>query len=93
MNLLPYFQWCYDTALGETIRESTWLFPAIESTHLLALALLGGAILIMSLSILGWGLKTPVADIYRSAHRYLNTAIVVLLIYNWVMHQVRDHHA
>src|ERR1700735_2657787 len=68
------------SALGQTIRESTWLFPAIESTHLLALALLGGSILIMSLSILGWGLKTPVADFYKSAHRYLNAAVIVLLI-------------
>jgi hypothetical protein len=68
------------SALGQTIRESTWLFPAIESTHLLALALLGGSILIMSLSILGWGLKTPVAEIYKSAHRYVNAAVVVLVI-------------
>ena len=68
------------SALGQTIRESTWLFPAIESTHLLALAMLGGSILIMSFSILGWGLKTPVADLYRSAHRYLNAAVIVLLI-------------
>jgi hypothetical protein len=68
------------SALGQTIRESTWLFPAIESTHLLALALLGGSILIMSLSILGWGLKTPVAELYKSAHRYSNAAVIVLLI-------------
>lgn len=68
------------SALGQTIRESTWLFPAIESTHLLALALLGGSILIMALSILGWGLKTPVAELYKSAHRYLNAAVIVLLI-------------
>jgi hypothetical protein len=68
------------SALGQTIRESTWLFPAIESTHLLALALLGGSILIMALSILGWGLRTPVAELYKSAHRYLNAAVVVLLI-------------
>jgi hypothetical protein len=68
------------STLGQTIRESTWLFPAIESTHLLALALLGGSILIMSVSILGWGLKTPVAEIYKSAHRYLNAAVILLVI-------------
>jgi hypothetical protein len=68
------------SALGQTIRESTWLFPAIESTHLLALALLGGSILITSLAILGWGLKTPLADLYKSAHRYLNAAVIALLI-------------
>lgn len=68
------------SALGQTIRESTWLFPAIESTHLLALALLGGSILILSLAVLGWGLKTPVAELYKSAHRFLNAAVIALLI-------------
>jgi hypothetical protein len=80
MSLYHTAQTIEASALGQTIRESTWLFPAIESTHLLALALLGGSILIMSLSILGWGLKTPVAEIYKSAHRYLNTAVIVLVI-------------
>src|SRR5260370_38156143 len=79
MSLYHTAQTIEASALGQTIRESTWLFPAIESTHLLALALLGGSILIMSLSILGWGLKTPVAEIYKSAHRYLNGAVIVLL--------------
>jgi len=67
------------SGLGQIIRESTWLFPSIEATHLLALALLGGSILIMSLSILGWGLKAPLADLYTSAHRYLNAAVFALL--------------
>jgi len=67
------------SALGQTIRESTWLFPAIESAHLLALALLGGAVLIISLSVLGVDLKTPPAEIYKSAHRYMNAAVIVLL--------------
>jgi hypothetical protein len=68
------------SALGQTIRESTWLFPAIESTHLLALALLGGSVLILSLSVLGVGLKTSPAELYKSAHRYMNGAVIMLLI-------------
>jgi hypothetical protein len=68
------------SALGQTIRESTWLFPAIEATHLLSLALLGGSVLIVALSVLGWGLKTPAAELYTSAHRYLNGAVVLLMI-------------
>jgi hypothetical protein len=68
------------SALGQTIRESTWLFPAIESAHLLALALLGGSVLIISLSVLGVGLKTSPAELYKSAHRYMNGAVIVLLI-------------
>jgi hypothetical protein len=80
MTLYHTAQTIEASALGQTIRESTWLFPAIESTHLLALALLGGSILIMSLSILGWGLSTPVAELYRSAHRYLNGAVILLVL-------------
>ncbi len=80
MSLYQTAQNIEASALGQAIRESTWLFPAIESAHLLALALLGGAILVMSLSVLGWGLQTPVAEIYKSAHRYLNGAVIALLV-------------
>ncbi|HEX3915207.1 MAG TPA: DUF6644 family protein [Steroidobacteraceae bacterium] len=80
MNLYHVAQNIEASPLGQTIRESTWLFPAIESAHLLALALLGGSILIMSVSILGWGLKSPVAEIYQSAHRYLNGAVAMLVL-------------
>ena len=68
------------SALGQAIRESTWLFPAIEATHLLALALLGGSVLVIALAVLGVGLKTPVAELHRSARKYLNTAVIVLLL-------------
>jgi hypothetical protein len=68
------------SALGQTIRESTWLFPAIEATHLLALALLGGSVLIISLAVLGVGLKSAPAEIYMSARRYMNGAVIALLV-------------
>jgi hypothetical protein len=68
------------SALGQTIRESTWLFPAIEATHLLSLALLGGSVLIISLAVLGVGLKVSPAEIYKSARRYMNGAVIALLI-------------
>ncbi|MDP9008046.1 MAG: hypothetical protein M3N91_04955 [Pseudomonadota bacterium] len=79
MSLYHTAQSIEASTLGQTIRESTWLFPAIESAHLLALALLGGSVLIISLAVLGMGLKTPPAEIYKSAHRYMNAAVVVLL--------------
>ena len=66
--------------MGQAIRESTWLFPAIEATHLLALAMLGGSVLIIALAVLGIGLKTPPAELHKSARRYMNAAVVILLI-------------
>jgi hypothetical protein len=68
------------SAFAQFIRESTWLFPAIEATHLLALALLGGSLLIVVLAVLGVGLRRPPAELLRSARSYVTGAIIVLLI-------------
>jgi hypothetical protein len=80
MSLYHTAQAIEASALGQTIRESTWLFPAIEATHLLALALLGGSVLIVGLSILGLGLKSLPAEIYKSSRPYMNAAVIALLI-------------
>ena len=43
--LYPLFEWFELTMVGEIIRSLTWLFPFIEAFHLLAFAVLGGAVL------------------------------------------------
>src|SRR5438876_907826 len=37
-------QWIYDTSSSTGIRESLWVFPLIEGTHLLGIALSAGAL-------------------------------------------------
>jgi hypothetical protein len=77
--MLPYFQWCYDTALGETIRDSTWLFPAFEAVHLLGLGLTVGAILLVDLRLLGVGLsKQPAAELAANAQPWLLGSLTVM---------------
>ena len=44
---LPFFQWAEATTIGEMIRTSAWAFAVIESFHLLALSVIGGAVLIV----------------------------------------------
>src|SRR5439155_7411326 len=53
MTLLPLFIWLENSGIGRSIRDSTWLFPWIESVHLVALSVLGGAVLIVDLRLLG----------------------------------------
>lgn len=80
MDLYPLFEQLEATAVGTAVRESLWLFPVIEAVHLLALALLGGAILLLDFSILGVGLRTPsVAVIERGARPWLYLAVGVLI--------------
>lgn len=81
MELLPLFEWFETTGPGLMVRESVWLFPVIEAAHLLGLCLLGGALLVVDLRLLGAGLTaTPVATLARHARPWLVAAVMLLLV-------------
>jgi uncharacterized protein DUF6644 len=81
MNLLPFFQWCEASWIGNGIRESLWLFPVIEAVHLLGLCLLGGAVLLVDMRLLGIGLRRhPIPQIAREAAPFLAIAATLMLL-------------
>ena len=51
--VLRFCQWLYDSGIGTQIRESIWVFPIIETTHVLGMALLVGTIAMLDLRLLG----------------------------------------
>ena len=80
MDLLPTFEWFYATPIGETIRNSVWMFPVIEAFHLLGLGMIGGAILLVDLRLFGVGLiRTPVAQLSAAAQPWLLGSIAVMV--------------
>jgi hypothetical protein len=80
MSLLPFFQWCYQSAIGETIRESIWLFPVIEAFHLIGLGLTVGAVLMVDLRLLGVGLrKQPVAELAAAVEPWLLGSLTLMI--------------
>jgi uncharacterized membrane protein len=79
--LLPFFQWCESTALGTAIRMSPWAFAVIESVHLLGLAVIGGAVLLVDLRMLGFGLRDQrIAELARAVFPWLVGSLVVMLL-------------
>jgi hypothetical protein len=52
--MLPWCRCLEQTSLGSAVRESLWLFPAIETLHLLGMAALLGTIAVFDLRLLGW---------------------------------------
>ncbi len=81
MSILPLFEWYGETGLGLTIRDSIWLFPVIECFHLLALSMLGGAILVVDMRLLGLGLRRQsVAQLARHTHPLLVASVIVMLV-------------
>jgi len=81
MLLLSFFQWCEQSGIGEAIRRSAWLFPLIEAIHLLGLGLIGGAVLVVDLRLLGLGLRRQsVAQLAREAQPWLIGSLVLMII-------------
>jgi hypothetical protein len=78
--LLPFFQWAQDTAVGAAIRESLWMFPIIEAFHLLALALIGGAVLLVDIRLAGVALRQqPSSELAKDAEPWLIGSLAVML--------------
>lgn len=50
-----FCQWLDGTSLADVMRESTWLFPAIESFHIWGSVLLVATTSVLCLRLLGWG--------------------------------------
>jgi hypothetical protein len=72
VNWLALFEWCEGTAISTAVRESVWLFPVIEAGHLIAFAVIGGAVLLVDLRLLGFGLRRhSTADVEREARPWL----------------------
>jgi hypothetical protein len=57
MSLLPLFQWAAHAPALAAMRDSKWGFAIVEMVHLLALAVLGGTVLVVDLGILGIGFR------------------------------------
>ncbi len=77
---LPFFEWCETTTIGNAVRMSLWAFPVIEAVHLLGLCVLGGAVLLVDLRMLGLGLKEQrIAEVARDSRRYLVVGVLVMM--------------
>ena len=79
--VLELFKTIENSGLGKAIRDSKCLFPVIEAFHLLGLAVIGGAVLIVDLRLLGFVLREqPVSQIARDAQPWLIGSLIVMLV-------------
>jgi len=56
-DMLAICKWLEQTLVGSSVRESLWLFPAIESVHLLGMAALVGTVTVFDLRLLRWVMR------------------------------------
>jgi len=80
MSLLELCQWIQFSPPLVAMRSSPWVFPVIASIHLMGLALIGGAVLVGDLRLLGFGLsRQPAALVVRDAERWLIIGLWIML--------------
>ena len=81
MNLLPFIEWTASSSLSHAISTSTWAFAVIESIHLLALSVIGGAVLIVDLKLLGYGIRTQtLEEVARDAQKWFIGSWIVMIV-------------
>jgi hypothetical protein len=57
MDLLKYCEWLETTPYALAVRQSDWLFPVIETIHIMALAFSVGTIVFVDLRLVGLSMK------------------------------------
>jgi len=80
MSFLEFCKWIQFSPLLVAMRGSPWLFPVVASIHLMGLAVIGGAVLVGDLRLLGFGLsRQPATLVVRDAERWLIAGLVVMV--------------
>jgi hypothetical protein len=86
MSLLHYFEALEAGPIGVFVKDKAATFAIIEAVHLMALALLGAAVLSADLRLLNLVLRdVPSNTVTDQAHRWFKLALVVLLITGFFM--------
>ena len=80
MSLLDLFESLEQSGIGLLVRESLWLFPALEAVHLLGLSLLGGSLLLVDLRLLGLGVRSRTSEqMMVAAKPWLLISLLILI--------------
>ena len=73
--------WMQISDIGTGIRESIWLFPIVETTHVLALALSVGVLIWFDLRLMGWGMKhEPVSQIHKQVMPFAFVGFAIMML-------------
>jgi hypothetical protein len=79
-TIYPFFKWIDGTWMNKLINDSNWLFPAIEAVHIVALALLFGAVIVLNLRLLGFMMRgRSLPQLARELEPFTLVSLIVIL--------------
>jgi hypothetical protein len=81
MPLLEWCQWLQNSAVGLAISESPYLYPFIEGSHVLGLALSVGTVLWFDLRLLGVTMRgDPVSYVFRQVRPWMSIGFAIMIV-------------
>jgi hypothetical protein len=79
--LYHFCEWALNSPVGHGVRDSVWLFPAVEICHLLGLGVLGGTVLLLNLRLLGLRFKgDSIPELARDVQPLMIGSLIVMLV-------------
>ena len=81
-----FFVWLEASSLGVFMKDKPATFATVEAVHLMALAVLGGSVLLSDLRL--WNLvmaDTPSRTVADNAHKFFKIALIALLVTGFMM--------
>lgn len=81
MSILSVLKWVDETAWSTALHESLFMYPLVESTHVLALALFVGLAVMLDLRLLGWAFRgVPVSEFNQRVLPWTTLGFVVMFV-------------
>lgn len=77
--LQGWLRWLENTGIAVTVRESPWLYPGVETVHIIGFVILVGAAAMFDLRLLGGSRGLPVSDTARHLLRWSRASLFVVV--------------
>lgn len=79
-SVFPFFKWVDETWMSAAIKGTTWVFPLIETIHILSLSVLLGSVFLIDLRLLGIAIrKWSPAQILGQIQSMMNWSVFIIL--------------
>ena len=79
--LEPLFEWISMLSISQAIGNSLWIYPVVQAIHLVFLAMLLGAVLVVDLRLLGLGFShQPISQVARDARPWLIGGLIGMVL-------------
>lgn len=79
MSLLSICQWIQNTEIGTGMRESIFVFPIIETTHVLGLSLSVGLLVVSDLRLTGIAMRRrPASEVFRQLAPWMLAGFAIM---------------